>query len=253
MNTATLARAALAMLALSTAHCGEGDSGQGKGLDAGSSGGGANSGTSAASGSSAVDASNDADASSNTGLDSGGSATGTTTGGASQDAATMGTTGPTKVDFVLSTPKGVLKFIHGFAYYDPMISDRFGEAPMLKIVLTDWNVTSCDPQGIVKMSGTMGKNYLYCKVTGKEELTKSGRPYYDAYVQNAQVDGIGFVNDLENWGCMVELTSGDSDGGEQVVGTLTITNGVDIGATVVKSGPIQINHCGVIDTIKANI
>ncbi len=174
------------------------------------------------------------------GLGGGGESTGPGSNG-------MATSGPTQVNFTMpntGTPSGNLKLVSGFAYFDPR--DGLGrDVGMLKVVLTDWKESSCNPQAIWDLGkdDVTGKNYFYCTRYPANQM--GGYVYSPAYVKVGTQNG--FDGDGGSWGCELELSSGDDDGGEQVVGKIRVTDGRSGKAMVLHEIPIQVNHCGTID------
>jgi hypothetical protein len=150
----------------------------------------------------------------------------------------MATTGPTKVT---GTVAGI-KLVSGLAYFDP-IGRLDDNDPALKIVLTDWPITGCDPQAIRDIDDATGKHMVACEIYRYRKSLP-----YPLWIREGDDLGWRTVGDE---GCTVELTSGDDDGGEQVIGTINVTawNNADDIKTIIQ---VQVNHCGVIDT-KGNI
>jgi hypothetical protein len=163
----------------------------------------------------------------------GGSGSGNNTGNS------MAITGPTKVTGAVAG----IKLVSGLAYFDP-IGRLDDNDPALKIVLTDWPITGCDPQAIWDMADpTNTKHLVACEIYRYRKSLP--HPLYIS--EGNEVTW----RTIESEGCTVELTSGDDDGGEQVIGTINVTewnNANGIKSTI----QVQVNHCGVIDT-KGNI
>lgn len=252
MRIASLQRTRIALtfmsLTLGGGSCGDNDAEK---MEPSTTGGDATGGTPGSTGDMSTGGTMEpGDGGSDVGTDGGsGSTSGDSTGTKPND---MATSGPTQVNFSLPTdgvPSGALKLLSGFAYFDPRDGlDR--DVGMLKVVLTDWPESSCDPQAIwdLGMNDVTGKNYFYCPRYPANQL--GGYVYSPAYVKVGGENG--FRGDNGSWGCELELTSGDDNGGEQVIGKIKVTDGQNSKAMVIHEIPIQVNHCGTID-VKGNI
>jgi hypothetical protein len=234
----------LSLMVVAGLGCGESDVGNsdaGDDVNASSSGGQSTNGTNApgstgsgsSSGGSSSGGANTGPGNSTGSTNSGGtssSSTGSGSGGSTTGPGPGATTGPIKVS---GTVAG-FKLISGLAYFDPV--GRLGDQdPALKIVLTDWPITACDPQSILNIPDPSGKHIVAC------ELYRYRTPGSAQALWVSEGNSLGFLNVPFDGGCTATLQSGDDDGGEQVVGTVSVTgfsDANDVRTTV----QVQVNH-----------
>jgi hypothetical protein len=132
--------------------------------------------------------------------------------------------------------------VSGLAYYDP--TDEVGAAmPELRIYLTSWPITGCDPASISSdAAGLDGRWWLRFSIT----RTKNPPYPYEAF-EGMPFFGNGSWEQKPAAGFLVDLSSGDDDGGEQVIGKIRLTESYGSSALTGEEFEVQVNHCGILD------
>lgn len=195
----------------------------------------------------AGDVSADADAATVDSATVDGSVDGDAGGDAGSDAAlpqVAPTTGPTAVS---GSALGVA-FSSGIAYSDP--TDSLGRVtPVMRIILTDWPVSSCSPHDIGAATAAQAGRH-FARFDFERERIEVAQGWAMAEARQT------FLGDWE-WRSrgaalwVPELTSGVYEGGQQVVGKILLADAVS-GTPTGGELSVRVNHCGFFDTGATN-
>jgi hypothetical protein len=153
------------------------------------------------------------------------------------------TTGPVSVNGTVSVGSREFAMMYGMALYDP--TDSVGQhSPELRIYLSNFPFTDCDPTFMYDgLQGLDGRAFAIFPIIREKS------PPYPFYVYTGKSDGqYGSWLSEGSGSFVVDLTSGDDGGGEQVVGTIKFTasdtDPTPTGVTI----QVHVNHCGTIET-----
>jgi len=152
------------------------------------------------------------------------------------------TTGPVMVTGSFAPPDPV-PMVDGFAYYDP--TDEIGAAaPELRIVMTSWPVNTCDPLSVSQDEAAKSGRWW-----ARFSIARTRNPpfFYDIFESKYFFQDF-FWEQKPTSGFFVDLSSGDDDGGEQVVGTIRLTGGAFSESLTGETFTFRVNHCGILDT-----
>lgn len=126
------------------------------------------------------------------------------------------------------------------------LSDELGrQTPIIRVVLTNWPVTTCNPFDIgADATAHSGRYYAYFQY----ELQRRS-PQAWALMESEQTPFLTWEwSQKSTLGWIPMLTSGRYEGGEQVVGKILVSS-LSSEAPTGEQGDVRVNHCGFFSTL----